>query len=132
MTPFYECNLLFDYPMPKDHCVVWRWAGVKRATLAVTACGTNPIFTCAVDLDGLLRLVMWQGGVLFSATSTVFYNCNLTGSLLQLISGSIYANQLLAQFILEKHLLTGVNDIGTNRLRYPYHGEPYIFISYHI
>lgn len=106
--------------------------GVKRATLAATACGTNPIFLCAVDLDGLLRLVMFQGGVLFSVTSTVFYNYNLTGSLLQQVSGNIYANQLLAQFVLEKHLLTGDNDIGTNRLHYPYHGEPYIFISYHI
>lgn len=121
--------------MPKDHCVVWRWARVKRATPAATACVTNPIFTSAVDLDGLLMLVMWQGGVLFSATSTVFYNYNLTGSLLQQISGNIYhseTNQLLRQFVLEKHLLTGVNDIGTNRLRYPYHGEPYQFISYQI
>lgn len=72
MTPFYECNGAIDYPLPKDHCVVWRWAGVKRTTPAATAIATHPIFTCAVELEGLLRLALWQGGVLFVATSTVF------------------------------------------------------------
>lgn len=51
----------------------------------------------------------------FAAMSTVFYNYNLTGSILQQISSNIYANKLLRQFVLEKHFLTRVNDIGTNQ-----------------
>lgn len=112
LTPFYECNLLLDYPLPKDSCVVWRWAGVKRSTPEATAAATHPIFTCAVDLDGLLRLAMWQGGVLFSMTSTVFYNYNLSGSILQQVSAGVFANQLLRQFTIERHFLTRVNDVN--------------------
>lgn len=111
LTPFYEFNALLDYPLPMDSCVVWRWAGVKRSTPAAT----HPIFTCAVDLDGLLRLSMWQGGILFAAMNTVFYNYNLTGAILQQVSSNIYANQLLRQFVLEKHFLTRINDIGANQ-----------------
>lgn len=116
LTPFYECNLLLDYPLPKDSCVVWRWAGVKRSTPEATAAATHPIFTCAVDLDGLLRLAMWQGGILFTMTSTVFYNYNLSGSILQQISAGIFANQLLRQFTVERHFLTRVNVVGPNQL----------------
>lgn len=115
LTPFYECNLLLDYPLPKDSCVVWRWAGVKRSTPAATAAATHPIFTCAVDLDGLLRLAIWQGGMLFSLMSTVFYNYNLSGSILQQISAGQFANQLLRQFTIERHFLTRVNDTGLNQ-----------------
>lgn len=115
MTPFYECNALLDYPLPKDHCVVWRWAGVKRTTPAATAAANHPVFTCALELEALLRLALWQGGILFSASTTVFYNYNLTGSILQQISAGVYANQLLRQFVIEKHMLTRINDVGTNQ-----------------
>lgn len=37
--------------------VVWCGGGPERKGLAAT----HPIFTCAVDLDGLLGLAMWQG-----------------------------------------------------------------------
>lgn len=86
LTPFYECNALLDYPLPKDGCVVCRWAGVKRSTPAATAAANHPIFTCAIDLDGLLRLAMWQGGMIFSFMSTVFYNYNLSGGVLNLLT----------------------------------------------
>lgn len=115
LTPFYECNALLDYPMPKDHCVVWRWAGVKRTTPAATAAANHPIFTCAVELEGLMRLALWQGGILFVSSSTVFYNYNLTGRILQQISAGIYANQLLRLFAIEKHMLTRIKDVGTNQ-----------------
>lgn len=115
LTPFYECNALLDYPLPKDSCVVWRWAGVKRTTPEATAAATYPIFTCAVELGGLLRLAIWQGGVIFTATYTVFYNYNLTGAILQQINSGVFANHLLRQFVLEKHLLTRINDVGTNQ-----------------
>lgn len=58
---------------------------------------------------------MWQGGMLFTLTTTVFYNYNLSGSILQQISAGQFANQLLRQFTIERHFLTRVNDIGLNQ-----------------
>lgn len=118
LTTYYECNLLINFPLPRDHNVIWRWMRVKRTTPAGTEAVNHPIFTQAIDLLALFRLSLWESSMLFCASTTAFYNYNLTGSVLQGIRANVYANRILRQFAIEMKMLTRESEIGLAQPRF--------------
>lgn len=99
LTPFYECNLLLEMPAPYDTCCIWRWLGYKRSPPKSGILSPNTALTGNCSMTHLARLSVWSCAHIFAATSTCFYNFNLSGSVLQQVKCdvqvSLHANQLL-------------------------------------